>query len=87
MKFKGVIDIIDHNRKLISMRIQYAELILANDLNNNDIYNALSHLAQIPELYINLNRYENLRVYPNSVRLNTDMYLYAKRKLQEAKEL
>ena len=87
MKFRSLISTTDDTRRLIAMRIQFAELCLDGDINNNDVYNTLSHLAQIKELGINLNRYENLRVYPNSERLNSDLYLYAKEKLKEAKNL
>lgn len=89
MKFRGLISTSDvyEKRKLIAMRIQFAELCIDGDITNEDVYNTLSHLAQIEELNINLHRYENLRVYPNSKRLNSDMYLYARDKLKEAKNL
>lgn len=88
MQFHGLIDIGEKYKeiKMRNMRIQFADLCLNTEpINNESVYNTLSHLAQIKELCINLGRYENLRVYPNSERLNSDTYVYAKQKLKEAK--
>ena len=86
MKFRGLISTSERPDMGTSQRIQFAEINLAQEpLNNELVYNALSHLAEIPELNINLLRYENMRIYPNSARLNVDVLKYTEEKLKEAK--
>lgn len=86
MKFRGLISVIDKPLVGLSQRIQFAEINMAQEpLTNEYVYNALSHLAKIPELNINILRYENMRIYPNSARLNIDIVKYAEEKLKEAK--
>lgn len=90
MRFHGLVYINEDKDALKErkMRVQFAEqCMLVEPLTNENIYNTLSHLALISQLGINLHRYENLRVYPNSQRLNSDTYLYAKQKLEEARSL
>ena len=88
MFFRSLISLSQTKVKELEMRIQFAEINLSQEkLTNNEVYNAISHLAVIEELYINLMYYENLRVPPNSMRLNVDMYAYARDMLNEAKSL
>lgn len=71
---------------ILEMRIQFAKVCLyeTDPVRNEEVYNALSHLALISELKINLCEHESLRVPPENSRLNVDKYLLARNKLAEA---
>lgn len=90
MFLRGIIGVNSDIEQLRSYErsIQFATINLAMEpLNNELVYNALSHLALIPPLDIHLPRYENLRVHPNSERLNVDVCDYAEIKLKQAEEI
>lgn len=90
MFLRGLLSSSDSSNEVknIEMRISFAEINYAHEpLNNELLYNALSHLACIPQLQIMLGRYENLRIYPNSEKLNIDICDYVESKIKEAKEL
>lgn len=53
---------------------------------NKCIYDALSHLSQVPVLEINLNAYDRL-IYQCNLPFDKDSYLLCKNKLAELEEL
>lgn len=73
----------------INMRAQFADICLnhCEKLTSEVVYNALSHLALIPELNIDIVRYDRLRDPEECNRLNVDVYAVAKEKLKEASTL
>ena len=75
--------------KTIEMRVQFAELCLdvPQKLTSEFVYNALTHLAQIDELGINIYAYDRLQEPAEKDLLNTDAYVFARNKIADAKEL
>lgn len=73
----------------INMRVQFADICLnhCEKLTSEVVYNALSHLALVPELKLDIVRYDRLRDPEECNRLNVDAYAVAKAKLVEASEL
>lgn len=91
MSFRDVLfsGTVEEKLRTIEMRMLFARLCLDQPtrLTSEYVYNALSHLALIRELDIDLRMYEQLRMPPDKDRLDTDAYVYANCKLAEARSL
>lgn len=77
---------IDEFEKL-EMRMQFAQLCLDGKPDNEAIYNALSHLALIPGLNIDLACYDDLKLPPTSHKFDTEAYDYARKQLFAASDI
>lgn len=80
------------HQKLSEYQLRYAlaDACLAHfdqeEAGGRDIYSALSHLAVVPELQINMAHYDNLLFVDNGL-LNPNVYYMAVSKLHELKAL
>lgn len=59
----------------------------AGDKSNEGLYDALSYLAPIEKLNINLNEYDHYAVGQVAKEFDVDFYLYVRSKLDEATKL
>lgn len=54
---------------------------------NECLFICLSHLAEVPELQVNINMYDNFQLYPKCFEFDKETFLLCREKVKELDEL
>lgn len=94
MHFRDILNRTPEQKKLgeYRMRRNLADLAVRSAKEdgtsaNSDLYSALSHLAAVPELEINIAMYDDLQYTPEGTPFNQDAYLLIRQKRKQLDDL